>query len=159
MYIAASNDDCDMFICMCDKVAADCFASAPYDDSNNSLPDEVCRSDAIGLFPSLLVTFVVLLFQMKLEGNLLSWHHTTTQDPERTIHDAGTLAWSLLKTLAFKTLSSAVNYYYNSRHNQDLSSSYHRCFSEVSVIIPHKETNHGKFSLMIRCLDIFSRMF
>ncbi|KAL2092292.1 hypothetical protein ACEWY4_012090 [Coilia grayii] len=70
----SSNRDCDMFICMCDKVAVDCFAAASYDESKNGLPDEVCFSEAMGLVPSLLLLiFVGLVFQMTLmEGNVLS---------------------------------------------------------------------------------------
>lgn len=71
MNITASNDDCDMFICMCDKVAVDCFVSAPYDDSKNGLPDEVCSSVAKGLLPSLLLIVLgTLLCQTTLEGTL-----------------------------------------------------------------------------------------
>uniref|UniRef100_A0A673HI77 Phospholipase A2 n=1 Tax=Sinocyclocheilus rhinocerous TaxID=307959 RepID=A0A673HI77_9TELE len=36
-----SNDECEMFICKCDKAAAECFAQSPYNASNNHLPSSV----------------------------------------------------------------------------------------------------------------------
>ncbi|XP_063050792.1 phospholipase A2-like [Engraulis encrasicolus] len=59
----SSNRDCDMFICMCDKVAVDCFADASYNDSMNSLPTEVCFSGANSLFTFLwLKAFLFLVY-------------------------------------------------------------------------------------------------
>uniref|UniRef100_A0A673GCH3 Phospholipase A2 n=1 Tax=Sinocyclocheilus rhinocerous TaxID=307959 RepID=A0A673GCH3_9TELE len=37
-----SNDECDMFVCQCDKTAAECFAQAPYNASNNHLSSNKC---------------------------------------------------------------------------------------------------------------------
>ncbi|KAL2092293.1 hypothetical protein ACEWY4_012091 [Coilia grayii] len=42
----SSNDECDMFICECDRVAAECFAISPYNASNINLPSESCRNAA-----------------------------------------------------------------------------------------------------------------
>ncbi|XP_048066327.1 phospholipase A2-like isoform X1 [Megalobrama amblycephala] len=59
----ASNDDCDMFICQCDKAAAECFAQSPYNASNNHLPSSVCSSASreISSFIITLVAFTVTL--------------------------------------------------------------------------------------------------
>ncbi|TRY65582.1 hypothetical protein DNTS_015192 [Danionella cerebrum] len=40
----ASNDACAMFVCQCDKNAAECFALAPYNSSNVNLPSSLCSS-------------------------------------------------------------------------------------------------------------------
>uniref|UniRef100_A0A672MSP8 Phospholipase A2-like central domain-containing protein n=1 Tax=Sinocyclocheilus grahami TaxID=75366 RepID=A0A672MSP8_SINGR len=58
-----SNDECDMFICQCDKTAAECFAQAPYNASNNHLSSSVCSSASkdISSFLITLTAFMVTL--------------------------------------------------------------------------------------------------
>ncbi|CAB1439238.1 unnamed protein product, partial [Pleuronectes platessa] len=36
---AKNNDACEMFICECDRKAAECFATSPYNKDNYNLPD------------------------------------------------------------------------------------------------------------------------
>ncbi|XP_056319275.1 phospholipase A2-like isoform X2 [Danio aesculapii] len=59
----ASNDACDMFICKCDKTAAECFAQAPYNTSNNHLSSSVCSaaSTDISSFITTLTAFTFTL--------------------------------------------------------------------------------------------------
>ncbi|XP_062398513.1 phospholipase A2, minor isoenzyme-like [Sardina pilchardus] len=52
---SSSNDECEMFICDCDRVAADCFAVAPYNASNNNVASEICSAALGGPFPSISV--------------------------------------------------------------------------------------------------------
>ncbi|XP_067268678.1 phospholipase A2-like [Pseudorasbora parva] len=67
-----SNNDCNMFICKCDKAAAECFAQSPYNASNNHLPSSVCSSSSreISSFITTLVAFIVTL--TILYGNKIS---------------------------------------------------------------------------------------
>lgn len=37
------NDECEAFICDCDKKAAECFAEAPYNEENAHLPSDRCK--------------------------------------------------------------------------------------------------------------------
>ncbi|XP_046873918.1 phospholipase A2-like isoform X1 [Hypomesus transpacificus] len=39
----SNNDECEMFICDCDRKAADCFATAGYNPENNHLPSDRCH--------------------------------------------------------------------------------------------------------------------
>ncbi|XP_062340294.1 phospholipase A2-like [Osmerus eperlanus] len=39
----SNNDECEMFICDCDRKAADCFATASYNPENNHLPSDRCH--------------------------------------------------------------------------------------------------------------------
>ncbi|XP_062268392.1 phospholipase A2-like [Platichthys flesus] len=39
----SSNDECEQFICECDRKAAECFATAPYNDENKRLPSDRCQ--------------------------------------------------------------------------------------------------------------------
>uniref|UniRef100_A0A8C1QV03 Phospholipase A2 n=1 Tax=Cyprinus carpio TaxID=7962 RepID=A0A8C1QV03_CYPCA len=57
------NDECDMFICRCDKAAAECFAQSPYNASNNHLPSSVCSSASreTSSFLTALTAFAVTL--------------------------------------------------------------------------------------------------
>ncbi|XP_026125816.1 phospholipase A2, minor isoenzyme-like [Carassius auratus] len=54
-----SNNDCNMFICKCDKAAAECFAQSPYNASNNHLASSVCSS-ASRETSSFLITLTTL---------------------------------------------------------------------------------------------------
>uniref|UniRef100_A0A672TDL9 Phospholipase A2 n=2 Tax=Sinocyclocheilus grahami TaxID=75366 RepID=A0A672TDL9_SINGR len=58
-----SNDECEMFICKCDKAAAECFAQSPYNASNNHLPSSVCSSASreTSSFLTALTAFTVTL--------------------------------------------------------------------------------------------------
>ncbi|KAM9820707.1 phospholipase A2, minor isoenzyme-like [Neosynchiropus ocellatus] len=38
-----SNDDCEHFICECDRKAAECFAKAPWNPENEHLPSDQCE--------------------------------------------------------------------------------------------------------------------
>ncbi|XP_060933665.1 phospholipase A2-like [Limanda limanda] len=38
-----NNNACEMFICECDRKAADCFARSPYNAENKRLPSERCQ--------------------------------------------------------------------------------------------------------------------
>ncbi|XP_059359337.1 phospholipase A2, minor isoenzyme-like [Carassius carassius] len=62
-----SNNDCDMFICKCDKAAAECFAQSPYNASNNHLPSSVCSSASreTSSFLITLNTFTVTLILLQ----------------------------------------------------------------------------------------------
>ncbi|XP_041957401.1 phospholipase A2, minor isoenzyme-like [Alosa sapidissima] len=69
----SSNDECDMFICDCDRVAAECFAGAPYNASNNNLPSGTCSAALGPPFPSVSVcpmTALVFLLLTVLQRNL-----------------------------------------------------------------------------------------
>ncbi|XP_065146550.1 phospholipase A2-like [Paramisgurnus dabryanus] len=39
----SDNDECEAFICDCDKIAAECFAEAPYNEENAFLPSDRCK--------------------------------------------------------------------------------------------------------------------
>ncbi|XP_063050796.1 phospholipase A2, minor isoenzyme-like [Engraulis encrasicolus] len=59
----SSNDECDLFICECDRVAAECFAGAPYNASNNNLPSGSCNAaPGVPLPPVWVHPMTVLLF-------------------------------------------------------------------------------------------------
>ncbi|XP_060929421.1 phospholipase A2, minor isoenzyme-like isoform X2 [Limanda limanda] len=38
-----NNDECEQFICECDRKAAECFARSPYNPENQRLPSERCQ--------------------------------------------------------------------------------------------------------------------
>ncbi|XP_030621867.1 phospholipase A2, minor isoenzyme-like [Chanos chanos] len=57
----SSNNECDMFICECDRKAAECFASTPYNTSNNNVPDSVCGSASASI-PDFIYTLTALTF-------------------------------------------------------------------------------------------------
>ncbi|XP_057177761.1 phospholipase A2-like [Triplophysa rosa] len=40
---SSDNNECAMFICDCDKKAAECFAEAPYNKENVRLPSDRCK--------------------------------------------------------------------------------------------------------------------
>ncbi|XP_030625627.1 phospholipase A2, minor isoenzyme-like [Chanos chanos] len=39
----SNNDACEMFICECDRKAAECFAKAGYNEENEHLPSDRCQ--------------------------------------------------------------------------------------------------------------------
>lgn len=57
----ASNNACEMFICLCDKTAAECFAQAPYNTSNNHLSNSLCSSASRNNLNFILTTLTVSL--------------------------------------------------------------------------------------------------
>ncbi len=77
--LSDSNDECEMFICKCDKAAAECFAQSPYNASNNHLPSSVCSSASreISSFLTTLTAFTVtltLLYHNKIPCNTWNVH-------------------------------------------------------------------------------------
>ncbi|XP_029941032.1 phospholipase A2, minor isoenzyme-like [Salarias fasciatus] len=39
----SGNDECEMFICECDRKAAECFARSPWNPENEHLPSDRCN--------------------------------------------------------------------------------------------------------------------
>ncbi|KAL7846909.1 hypothetical protein SRHO_G00218890 [Serrasalmus rhombeus] len=39
----SNNNECEMFICECDRKAAECFAVAGYNEENKHLPSDRCK--------------------------------------------------------------------------------------------------------------------
>lgn len=69
----SSQDECDLFICECDRVAAECFASSPYNTSNNNLPSETCSASPGPLSPSVYagpMTALLFIFFTALQSSL-----------------------------------------------------------------------------------------
>lgn len=40
---SGKNDECEMFICECDRKAAECFAVSSYHEENKNLPSDRCK--------------------------------------------------------------------------------------------------------------------
>ncbi|NXH53824.1 PA21B Phospholipase, partial [Rhabdornis inornatus] len=40
---SSKNKECAMFICNCDRVAAECFATAPYNPDNKNVDTDKCK--------------------------------------------------------------------------------------------------------------------
>ncbi|MBW4002325.1 hypothetical protein HHB80_11185, partial [Neisseria meningitidis] len=39
----SKNNECEMFICECDRKAAECFGVSPWNPDNEHLPNDRCR--------------------------------------------------------------------------------------------------------------------
>ncbi|NXN88526.1 PA21B Phospholipase, partial [Bombycilla garrulus] len=40
---SSSNDECSLFICNCDRAAAECFAKSPYNSEYKNLDNKYCK--------------------------------------------------------------------------------------------------------------------
>ncbi|XP_057212995.1 phospholipase A2, minor isoenzyme-like [Triplophysa rosa] len=65
----ASNNACEMFICQCDKTAAECFAQAPYNTSNNQLSNSLCSSASRENLSFINILTILTLLYSKIQSH------------------------------------------------------------------------------------------